>query len=497
MPDLLEILDGLPHPRVLLFGDLMLDRYTWGRANRTSQEAPVVILQAERREHRLGGASNVAQMLRVLECEVTCVGVVGNDEAGRSIRQLLDEQGIDATSVLACDDRPTTTKERFVGRAGSGLPSQILRVDTEATHALSDREEERVVAALEATIPVHDAVLISDYSKGVCTPRTLAAAIQIARRHGIPVLVDPGRTQDFACYRGATLVKPNRHETETASGRAIRRPEDALEAGRSLCDRLQLEGAVITLDADGMALVPRTGEGHVFSTRARSVYDITGAGDMVLAMLGLAVASGVNFESAVQLANVAAGLEVDRTGVCALTREEIRRELQVHQGNSSRKIVTREEAARLAAEYRRRGQRVVLTNGCFDLLHVGHVTYLEEAAAMGDVLIVAINSDDSVRRLKGPQRPVIQGRERAAMLAALTCVAHVLEFDEDTPHELLEAIRPDVLTKGGTYQPHEVVGHEIVEAYGGRVCVAGMVPGISTTEIVQSVQKRHSLRQAG
>ena len=497
MPDLLETLNGLPHPRVLLFGDLMLDRYTWGRADRTSQEAPVVILQAERREHRLGGASNVAQMLRVLECDVTCVGVVGNDDAGRVIRQLLLDNGIAASAIITCEDRPTTTKERFVGRAGSGLPSQILRVDTESTVALSASDEERVVAALEATIPAHDAVLISDYSKGACTPRTLAAAIDVARRHRIPVLVDPGRTQNFRCYRGATLVKPNRHETETASGRLIRQPDDALEAGRALCERLDLDLAVITLDADGMALVPKTGKGHVFSTRARSVYDITGAGDMVLAMLGLAIASGIDHATAVQLANVAAGLEVDRTGVCALTREEIRRELQDHQATSSRKVVARDEAARLAAEYRRRGKRVVLTNGCFDLLHVGHVTYLEEAAAMGDVLFVAINSDDSVRRLKGPQRPVIQGRERAAMLAALSCVAHVLEFDEDTPHALLNAIRPDVLTKGGTYQPHEVVGHEIVEGYGGRVCVAGVVPGISTTDIVQSVQRRQPLRQAG
>ena len=497
MPDLLEILDGLPHPRILLFGDLMLDRYTWGRANRTSQEAPVVILQAERREQRLGGASNVAQMLRVLECEVTCVGTVGNDEAGQAIRQLLEENGIDAAAVLTCADRATTTKERFVGRAGSGLPSQILRVDTEATHALAAADEDRVIAALEAAIPNHDAVLVSDYSKGVCTPRTLAAAIEIARRHHLPVLVDPGRNQDFELYRGATLVKPNRHETEAASGHPIRLPAEALEAGRALCDRLELEVAVITLDADGMALVPRSGEGRIFGTRARSVYDITGAGDMVLAMLGLGVASGIGYEAAVQLANVAAGLEVDRTGVCALTRDEIRRELQVHQGNSSRKIVTRDEAARLAAEYRRRGKRVVLTNGCFDLLHVGHVTYLEEAAAMGDVLLVAINSDESVRRLKGPLRPVIQGRERAAMLAALSCVDHVLQFDEDTPHELLHAIRPDVLTKGGTYQAHEVVGHEIVTEYGGRVCVAGVVPGISTTDIVQSVQKRHPLRQAG
>jgi D-beta-D-heptose 7-phosphate kinase/D-beta-D-heptose 1-phosphate adenosyltransferase len=218
---------------------------------------------------------------------------------------------------------------------------------------------------------------------------------------------------------------------------------------------------------------------------------------MVLSVLGLALGGGLPPEIAVQLANVAAGLEVDRTGVVALTREEIRRELDVHQLHSRRKVMSLAELARLREEYRRRGQTVVLTNGCFDLLHVGHVTYLEEAAALGDVLIVAMNSDASVRRLKGPQRPVIGADERAGMLAALGCVSHVVIFDEDTPHTVLQGLRPDVLVKGGTYQPWEVVGHEIVTGYGGQVIVTGFVPGVSTTEIVRAVQQRTSFRQAG
>lgn len=495
--NLLEKFDRLPQPRILVLGDLMLDRYTWGRADRTSQEAPVVILQAEGHDHRLGGASNVAFMLRVLACDATCVGVVGDDEAGQVVQQLLQESQVDTQAIAVCSGRKTTLKERFVGRAGSGLPSQILRVDIETTAAIDGPTERALIDAIRSRMARHDAVLISDYAKGVCTPAVLRATIESARQHDVPVLVDPGRKQELALYRGATLIKPNRHETELATGRTIRHPSDALSAGAAMCEELELDMAVITLDADGMALIERGQPGHVFSTRARSVFDITGAGDMVLAMLGLCLGGGIDSASAVQLANVAAGLEVDRTGVTALTRGEIRRELHTHQLSSRRKLVTIDEMARLADEYRRRGKRIVMTNGCFDLLHVGHATYLEEAAGLGDILLVAINSDSSVRRLKGPQRPVIQGSERAAMLAALGCVDHVLEFEDDTPLAVVAAVKPDILVKGGNYLPHEIVGREIVESYGGRVCVASMVPGVSTSEIVQSVQKRAPLRKAG
>lgn len=495
--NLLESLDRLPHPRLLVLGDLMLDRYTWGRTNRTSQEAPVLVLQAERQEHRLGGASNVACMARALEADVTCLGVVGDDEPGRCARNLLHEVGIVTDELLVTSHRPTTLKERFCGRAGSGVSTQMLRVDHEVTTPIERVLEDQLISRLVSLIPQHSGVLISDYAKGVCTPRVLSTAISVARHHHVPVLVDPGRGVELAAYRGATLVKPNRIETELATGTKVVRADDALRAGRCMCEQFDLAMSVITLDSDGMALIERDGTAQVFPTRARSVYDITGAGDMVLAMLGLSLGGGLEPAIAVQLANAAAGLEVDRTGVATLTRDEIRRELTAHQLNSHRKIMGRAALQRDREELRRRGQAVVLTNGCFDLLHVGHVTYLEQAAALGDVLIVAINSDASVRRLKGPQRPVIKEEERAAMLAALGCVDRVVIFDEDTPHALLHAIRPDILIKGGTYQPHEVVGHEIVEAYGGRVEVAGVVPGVSTTQIVQKVQQRSSWRQAG
>lgn len=454
-----------------------------------------MVLQVGEREHRLGGASNVCHMLRVLEASVTCAGVVGSDNAGQTIIDLLKAAGIDTQLVFKCTDRVTTQKERFVGHSGSGLPSQILRVDTEATGELNPSIAGQLIAGLQSLIGEHDALLISDYAKGVCTRECVQAAIHAAKQAGVPVLVDPGRDVDFSIYRGATLIKPNRKEAEAAIQTQIDSPDRAMQAGAELCRRLDLEMAVITLDADGMALVPRDASGHVFSTKARSVYDITGAGDMVLSVLGLSFGGRLSPEESVQLANVAAGLEVDRTGVSTLTRDEIHAEIAAER-NSLRKQVTVHQASQFAEECRRRGKRVVFTNGCFDLLHVGHVTYLEEAACHGDILIVGVNGDASVRRLKGPQRPIISEDDRVAMLASLACVDQVIIFEEDTPHHLLRQIQPDVLVKGGTYEPHEVVGREVVEAYGGRVCVTQVLEGVSTTRIVESMRTHQRFLRA-
>ena len=475
----------------------MLDRYTRGRACRTSQEASVMVLEVENREHRLGGASNVCLMLKTLDAHVSCVGVTGRDNPGETLRKLLANADIETNGVIATSQRRTTLKERFVGQSGSGPPSQVLRVDTETTTPLDSKTESQLIDVVRQAVTAHDVVLISDYDKGVCTPKCIETVIQIARQNQIPVLVDPGRGRNFELYRGATLIKPNRPETEIATNSRIQTPKEALRAGSRLCQEFGVEMAVVTLDADGIALVQRNGNERIFPTRARSVFDITGAGDMVLSMLGFAIGGGLDPEQAVQLANVAAGLEVDRSGVTVLSRDEIRTELQSHQLNSRRKIVELNTLVRLTEDYRLRGHRIVLTNGCFDLLHVGHATYLEEAASHGDTLIVAINSDASVRRLKGETRPIISQDERAKMLAALECVDHVVVFEDATPHTLLSTIRPDVLVKGGNYHVNEVVGREIIESYGGQVRVTDIVQGVSTTEILKSVQIKGQHRKAG
>ena len=487
--DLARVLQRLGRPKVLVLGDLLLDRYTFGNAQRISQEAPVIVLRADRREARPGGAANVANMLLALEADVTCAGVVGCDAAGEELCSLLSDAGARPGAIIADSSRPTSVKERFVGRADSRHPSQILRVDHESCEPLDASIEDELIEKIEAQMPWHDALLISDYGKGVCTPRVLRAAISAAALVDIPVIVDPSLACPLENYRGVTVIKPNRGETEHATGMKIAQPNDALAAGRKLCEQLDAKMALITLDRDGMLLVEQTGFGEFFPTQARSIYDITGAGDMVLAMVGLCLASGASAEDAVRLANLAAGLEVERAGVAVIYRDEIRAELLSLRHGSTTKIVTRRQAARLAEELRRQGQKIVFTNGCFDLLHVGHVSYLSEASALGNVLIVGVNSDASVRRLKGTSRPVIGEADRAAMLAALACVGYVVVFDEDTPHALIEAVRPDVLVKGGTYTPQQVVGHEIVESYGGTVCVTGLIDGISTTNILSSLAR--------
>ncbi|MEX2114526.1 MAG: D-glycero-beta-D-manno-heptose 1-phosphate adenylyltransferase [Pirellulales bacterium] len=491
--DLLQVFAGLGRPRMLVLGDLMLDRYTWGDAERISQEAPVIVLRADRHESRPGGAANVANMLAGLEAEVACAGIVGNDASGAELVQLLKASGTNCDLVLADSTRPTSVKDRFVGRAANRHPSQILRVDRESHAPLEKRLEDQLIERIAARISDYDALLISDYGKGACTERVLRASIESARQANVPVMIDPSRACPLSHYRGATLIKPNRVETELATGRKIGSTTDALEAGRQLCQQLSADMVLVTLDRDGMILVHRDGAGETFRTHARAVYDITGAGDMVMAMVGLCLAAKADVADAVRLGNVAAGLEVERTGVTVILRDEIMAELAAADGGIARKIISRDQAAHLAAEYRRRGESVVFTNGCFDLLHVGHVKHLAEAAALGNVLIVGVNSDDSVRRLKGEGRPIIGQQDRAAMLAALASVRHVVLFEEDTPLELVKAVRPDVLVKGGTYTHDQIVGADVVTAHGGRVVVTGIIGGMSTTNVLASAARGQTL----
>lgn len=494
MTTLIEQLRRIREPRLLVLGDLMLDRYTWGSAQRVSPEAPVLVLAADREEVRLGGAASVAGLLRGLKAEAVLAGVVGNDPAGRIAYRLFEESGIDSRLVLVDAGRPTTTKERFIGKAANKHAHQILRVDKESCSPIDTDQEARLAAAIRLELADCHAVLMSDYAKGVCTPKLLQAVIHAAHEASVPVLIDPARGADYRKYSKASLIKPNRFEAGEAWKAPITSPQEALAAGEFLCREFNLGAAVVTLDQEGMALAAPGKSGVLFRTKARSVYDITGAGDMALAMLGLCQASELDLKISVELANVAAGLQVERLGVEQVTRNEFLDAIiheQAVSGNQKRgKLVTPADLPRLAAEYRHAGRRVVFTNGCFDLLHVGHVSYLQEAAALGDVLIVGINSDSSVHRIKGPTRPVIGEKDRAAMLAALACVSHVVIFEDATPHALLRALRPDVLVKGGTYTEQEVVGREVVDDYGGKVCVVGHIDGVSTTEILKSLTER-------
>jgi D-beta-D-heptose 7-phosphate kinase/D-beta-D-heptose 1-phosphate adenosyltransferase len=474
---LLKLIDRLASPRVLIVGDLILDRYVAGDVLRISPEAPIPILAAKASERRLGGAGNVAANLVAMGASVEVLGVVGDDNKGGVLLGLLADIGVVTTGCVQDAARPTTEKTRLVG---SG--HQMLRVDWEDASAVAPEIAERLLANLAERIAAAGAVILSDYGKGVLAPGVLRAVIDGARAAGVPVLVDPKGT-DYALYRGATLVTPNKKEAEEALGRKLPHLDDIPGAIQGLIAQAGLEHAVITLGADGMAHGSRTGEFHHVPTTARQVFDVTGAGDTVIAHLALGLASGLELFDAVLLANQAAGIVVGRRGAASVTRSEMRSALGA--GRDVGKVIARgPELAGLLAEWRAEGRRIAFTNGCFDILHAGHVSYLRFARSKGERLIVGVNGDDSVRRLKGPARPVNGVADRMAVLAALEMIDAVVEFAEDTPRELIEEITPDALVKGEDWREKGVVGREWVERHGGQVHLAPLLEGRSTTAIL-------------
>jgi D-beta-D-heptose 7-phosphate kinase/D-beta-D-heptose 1-phosphate adenosyltransferase len=485
--DLIDLVQRLGQPNVVVIGDLILDRYVWGDAERISQEAPVILLRADRREERLGGASSVATMLRALGARVALAGVVGADVDGKRLRRLLTDLEINHEGVIEDDGRPTTVKERYIGRAQHRHPQQMIRVDYETRQTLAPAVEAELIGAVAQQLRHADVVLISDYDKGVCTPQVMASTLDVARQLGLRTVADPIRGSDYSKYHGCSSMTPNRLEAGLATGRPIQTTQDALEAAAQLRVQLDLEAAIITLDKDGMALVHCDGRRQAFPTRPRQVYDITGAGDMVMGVLGMALAAGADYDVAIRLANVAGGLEVEKIGVATVTRDEILRDLLASGSTGLQKLQDREALRRELESRRRLGQRVAFTNGCFDVIHAGHVRYLQEARAQADVLVVGLNSDGSARALKGPTRPVHSEEARAVVLAGLQSVDYVTIFQESTPLTLIQALRPDVLVKGADYRKDEVVGAAFVESYGGRVHLATLSEGFSTTGILRKL----------
>ncbi len=494
MSDLIELVQQVGHPRVLVVGDVMLDRYVWGNAERISQEAPVILLRADTREERLGGASSVATMLQALGAKTSLVGIVGRDADGLRTRQMLMDLGIDAEGVVADGERPTTVKERYIGRAQARHPQQMIRVDYESRDPVPQSVERALAAALADKLRHADIVLISDYDKGVCTPGLLSKAIAGAKVRGIKAIADPTRGGDYTKYRGCSSMTPNRLEAGLATGRTIATTEQALAAAAELRDRFDLEAGIVTLDKDGMAFADRNGRSITFPTRPRQVYDITGAGDMVMATLGLALAAGADYDAAIRLANVAGGLEVEKIGVATVTREEILADLlhapfRVNERTpGAAKVLGLPPLLTELDRRRKAGQKVAFTNGCFDVLHAGHVQYLAEARRQAECLVVGLNSDASVRRLKGPTRPLNAVEARALVLAGLQDVDYVTIFPDPTPQVLIEAVRPEVLVKGSDYRKSEVVGAEFVESYGGRVHLAELRDGFSTTGLIERMK---------
>ncbi|HEX5051512.1 MAG TPA: D-glycero-beta-D-manno-heptose 1-phosphate adenylyltransferase [Planctomycetota bacterium] len=481
---LAAVLAGLPNTRILVVGDLILDRYADGKASRVSPEAPVLVFDFDSERYLLGGACNVAANLRELGASASVLGVVGEDEAGGRLRALLQDADIDTQALVVDTTRPTTRKTRYVAKT-----LQVLRVDEESRAPVGGPAEREMLAILEQRPFPWRSVLLSDYGKGVLTPRVIAAAIAAARSQGGVTVVDP-KGKDYSIYRGVDLLTPNREEAEGATGIAIRESGDLHRVAQRLREITGIRTAVITLGKDGIFFETEDGSHRIIPTEARQVFDVTGAGDTVVAVLTFCRAAGVSLEDSLRLANHAAGITVGKLGTWAPSRRELLARLGETSSVASGKVLTREQAVEVASRLRAEGRRLVFTNGCFDILHAGHCDYLARARSYGDALMVGVNSDASVQRQqKGPGRPFNGLEDRAAVLSSLQAVDYVVAFDEDTPLRLIEAVTPHVLAKGEDWRDKGVVGREWVEAHGGQVLLVPLVPGRSTTSVIERIRK--------
>ena len=472
--------------RLLVVGDLMLDEYLWGKAERISPEAPVQVVEVTREDLRLGGAGNVINNLVALGCQVVACSVIGGDDNGSLLHHAFTGKGVDVSGVFQDPLRATTKKTRVVA-----ANQQIVRIDRESREALSPEMEGLVCSWITAHAGRFDVILLSDYLKGVLTPGVIETVIAAATPAAIPVLVDPKGT-DYSRYRGATILTPNRKEAEAAAGIAIHDSASLEQAAAIIMENAGLGHLLVTRSEEGMSLFSRDNQPVHIATVAREVFDVSGAGDTVLASLAVGMAARLGMAEAARLANIAAGIAVGKLGTSTVSPEEIINAVALSHSDSDSKIKNRDVLTAVIAAEKARGRQIVFTNGCFDLLHAGHVKYLQKARTLGDLLVLGLNSDASVRRLKGDKRPLIGEEERAHILAALDCIDYVVLFDEDTPLELITALKPHILAKGGDYTADGVVGKDVVEAYGGRVELVSFVDGKSTTNIIERILERYA-----
>lgn len=473
---------GQSNQWALVVGDLMLDRYLIGEVQRISPEAPVPVVLLRQQSERAGGAANVAANLAGLGIKTHIAGCIGSDAEGRSLIRMLAEGGIESDAVFESSQRPTVTKTRILGGH-----QQMLRLDQESHAAFSADEtrqlQERIAQQLQDRPAV---VILSDYAKGVLSVDVCQDVINQARQLGIPVLVDP-KGRDYSKYQGATALTPNKRETAEACGASVDDHSALLSGAKKLRDALDLEFLAVTRGEEGISLIDGNNLLHIPAT-AKQVFDVSGAGDTVISTLAAGMIHGLNHIEALQLANIAAGIVVGKVGTVPIDKVELLHTL-VTQDSASQgdKICDLQALMTRVSAWKASGQRIVFTNGCFDLLHAGHVTYLEAARKTGDRLILGLNTDRSVSALKGPTRPVIHEADRARVLAALEAVDAVVLFDEDTPLQLIEAIRPDVIVKGSDYSEDQVVGGKEVKSWGGKIALIPIVPGRSTSGILEKI----------
>lgn len=464
--------------RILVIGDIMLDQYWLGATSRISPEAPVPIVKIGSAENKLGGAANVAHNLAALGCEVSLCGIVGNDEAGKIIQGSLEQLNI--KNYLHINNfNPTITKLRVISQH-----QQLIRLDFE--EKLHNLEQNLLLDMISGgCIEQVDIVVVSDYAKG--TVKDAAGLIDICRNNGVPVLVDP-KGSSFSQYRGADMITPNLSELEGVIGKC-NALEEAFSRAQALISELDLNALLVTLSEKGMALVRRDAPPLHIPAHTKDVFDVTGAGDTVIATLAACLAAKTDLPHAVKLANLAAGLVVGKLGTATVSRGELMHAATEERSSHHGGIMRVAELQKIIESARQRDEKIVFTNGCFDILHAGHIQYLQQAAMMGDHLIVAVNSDASVKKLKGDERPINNLKSRMEVLASLRCVDYVIDFDEETPAKLIAELKPDFLVKGGDYKREEIVGFDVVTESGGDVVVIPFVDGFSTTSIIEKARK--------
>jgi len=477
----------LKRARILVVGDLMLDCYYWGDVHRISPEAPVPVVRVNEKTFSLGGAGNVAANLAGLGCNATVIGLIGRDEAAERIRKMLADMGV-ASGCLDDTGRPTITKTRIMASK-----QQVVRLDEEDGRAIDAAVAHRLFESVDAILDRVDAVVLSDYGKGMFTSGSLVPLLITAcRKRGRPVFVDP-KGSNWQHYAGATCITPNTAELERVAGASVKTRENLVPTAGKIRTQLDLDWLLVTRGPRGMALFGEKDDPLIIAARSREVFDVSGAGDTVIATLAACVAAKMAFGDAAAVANAAAGIVVAKLGTQPVRWPELetvlRDDRRSEPASTTWKVSDMEDAVSRLTRWRQADQRIVFTNGCFDLLHPGHVSLLHQARKLGDRLVVGLNTDASIQRLKGPQRPILPGADRAAILSALEDVDMVVFFDEDTPLNLIGRLKPDILVKGADYRIEDVVGRDLVESYGGRVRLVEILEGHSTTAIARKISE--------
>jgi D-beta-D-heptose 7-phosphate kinase/D-beta-D-heptose 1-phosphate adenosyltransferase len=485
--NLLKTITNLGSPKVLIAGDFMLDIYLYGDALRISPEAPVPVLRVQKTEYGCGGAGSVAADLAELGAVPVCVGVIGEDQNGRILIKKLKDIGADITGLLTVNDRPTTSKQRLIGLAQHRHQQQLFRMDEESTESLTEKQHKQILNLYKERLSQVDIVCLQDHDKGLLSKSLCVEVTKSASRFNKKVIVDPSLTSDYSKYTGASVITPNRQETTVAVGFELQNEKDFEQAAQKLMEKLKLDAVVITLDKLGAYL--KTKDIHqIIPTRPRDVYDVTGAGDMVLSALATTLAANCDIKTAVELANIAGGIEVEKFGNQTVTIEEIIDEIVGQERANSGKVRTIELLTDELSWHRRRGEKVVFTNGCFDVIHTGHIEFLKFCKSQGDIVVVGLNSDSSVKAIKGSERPINNQNDRITVLAALEMVDYIIIFEEPDPLNLIKKIKPDILVKGRDWEQKGVIGREFVESHGGKVVLAPIIEGKSSSATINKMK---------